>query len=317
MGIHRFKDYDLNLLVTLHVLLEERNVTRAAKRLGVTQSAASRSLSRLREQLDDEVLVRARGQMVPTPRAEAMQAPLKRVLHELGVMLFTIEEIDPATLQRRFRLGMSDYPMVPVLPALVDRLAREAPKVSFAMRPLPTDIDAPLVEGELDLVVCPKQPSTAGIVWSLLARDRFVSICRVGHPRVRRSMDLDAFLRERHLLVAPDGETPLEHVDRALMSLGREREVLVHVPSFHAATQLILSSDLVATLPSALVSKLPSDRVQVFACPVALDGITLHAAWHERMRHDRAHKWFRGVVAEVMADLVSGPTTPAPTDPGA
>ncbi|MEL6347771.1 MAG: LysR family transcriptional regulator, partial [Myxococcota bacterium] len=213
MGIYRFKDYDLNLLVTLHVLLEERNVTRAAKRLGVTQSAASRSLARLREQLGDEILVRARGQMVPTPRAEAMEAPLKRVLHEIGVMLFTLEEIDPATLERSFRLGMSDYPMVPVLPALVERLAQEAPHVRFDVRPLPSDIDAPLVEGELDLVVCPRQPSTVGIVWSLLARDRFVTVCRAGHPRLEHAMDLEAYLRERHLMVAPDGETRVGPVD--------------------------------------------------------------------------------------------------------
>lgn len=299
MAIDRFQDYDLNLLVVLHVLLEERNVSGAAKRLGVAQSAASRSLGRLRQQLGDELLVRTGRRMALTPRAEAMKEPLRKLLLDTGTLLFTAREVDPRALTRTFRIASSDYPMVPFLPRLAAYLEERAPHVLIDARPFRLEFDEALTAGELDLVLTPKRDASAGIIWSPLMRDRFVTVARRGHPRLSDPLCLEDFLAERHVLVVPDGGSKVGAVDQALESDGLSRTVVAHVPSVFAATQLVMSSDVLATLPWGMVSTLPRESLQVFEPPVRLGPIRLHAGWHERLRHDPEHAWLRGVLTEV------------------
>lgn len=304
MAIDRFQDYDLNLLVVLHVLLEERNVSGAAKRLGVAQSAASRSLARLRQQLGDELLVRTGRNMAPTPRAEAMKEPLRKLLLDTGTLLFTAREVDPATLTRTFRIASSDYPTVPLLPRLVAYLEERAPHVRIHSRPFRLDFDDDLTASEIDIVLTPKRDASAGIVWSPLLRDRFVTVGRRGHPRLADTLSLEDFLAERHVLVVPDDGSKTGAVDQALEAEGLSRTVVVRVTSTYAATQLVMSSDMLATLPWGMVATLPREHIWVFEPPVGLDPIRLHAGWHERLRYDPEHTWFRGVLGEVARQLV-------------
>lgn len=311
MAIHKFKDYDLNLLVTLHVLLEERNVTRAARRLGVTQSAASRSLSRLRTQLGDELLVRSNGSMLLTPRAEAMRDPLKTMLFDVGGLLFAAEEVRPAELSRTFRIAATGYPLVPLLPALVRHLEADAPNVRVDALPVFDDLDSALVASEVDLVIGSKQPGAPGVVWSPLMSDRFVVVCRPDHPRLSTEPTLGQLLNERHVDVAPDGGAAFDVLDRALDITGRRRNVVVTVPSVFVATQLVAGSDLVAVLPRGAVASLTAP--QTLLChepPIDLPGIGVHIGWHERVRHDAAHAWFRGVLADVASTLAGDQTPP-------
>ena len=302
MGIDRFKDYDLNLLVVLHVLLEERSVSGAARRLGVAQSAASRSLARLREQLDDEVLVRTGRRMTPTPRAEAMKEPLRELLLGAGKLLFETREVEPATLTRTFRIGSSDYPTGLLLPRLVAHLEHAAPHVRIDLRPFRRTFDEELVGAELDLVVAPKRDATAGIVWSRLLRDRLVTVARQGHPRVEGPLTLARFMAERHVVAGPEGGPETAEVARLLDVEGSSRAV-VRVASFHAAVQLVRASDMLTTLPRGVLSSFSSDTLQVFEPPVAVGPIALHAGWHERLRHDAPHAWLRGVLATVALGL--------------
>ena len=303
MAVDKFKDYDLNLLVTLHVLLEEQNVTRAARRLGVTQSAASRSLSRLRQQLGDDILVRSNGSMLPTSRALAMRDPLKSMLYETGLMLFSTDEVNPAELSRTFRIAATSYPLVPLLPALIGHLEAEAPNVRIHTVPFSDDLDAALVASEVDLVIGPKQVGAAGVVWSPLLKDEFVLACRPDHPRLSTTPTLDELLAERHVQVVPDGGEAFDLLDRTLVANGQQHEPAVTVPSFYAATKLIESSDLVAALPRGIIATLPAFALRCLEPPIELPLVTLHLGWHERVRHDAPHAWFRQALADVAVTL--------------
>ena len=205
MAIDRFQDYDLNLLVVLHVLLEERNVSGAAKRLGVAQSAASRSLARLREQLGDELLVRTGRRMALTPRAESMKEPLRKLLLDTGTLLFTAQEVDQATLARTFpdrQLGLPHGPAA-AAPGCAPRgtgsarAHRRAPASCRLRRRAHRQRTRPGRDAEAD--------ASAGVVWTPLMQDRLVTVSRRGHPRLADTLCLEDYLAERHVRVVPDG----------------------------------------------------------------------------------------------------------------
>lgn len=300
MGINHFRSYDLNLLLMLHVLLEERSVTRTAERMGMAQSAVSRALAKLRDQLGDDLLIRAPGGMAPTPRAAAMKAPLAQLLDDLGALLHIGTHFNPASMQRIFRIATADHPLMLLMPALIEQINTLAPHVQFEVDTLDASFDNALVSGELDLIICPKRDSSAGIIWSPLLTDRFVTIARKNHPRLATSLTLEAFLTERHILATPGPSTTQAIVDRKLEVMGHTRHVAVRVPTFLAALRLVLATDLIATLPEGLVRQSVDDGdLRVFEPPVSLGQITLFSAWHERMRRDPAHAWFRECLQHV------------------
>src|SRR5580658_9990316 len=179
--------FDLNLLVALDALLVEGNVTKAAARIGVTQSAASHALSRLRRLTGDELLVRGRDGMVPTMRAEAMRAPLRRSLDEITSTLSPPRPFDPGTARLRFFIGTSDYAELVLLPGVMARLGREAPGVELRALPVGHDPALELSTGKLDVVIMPAQPNddSQGIRGRKMFSDRFVCIARSGHPLAR------------------------------------------------------------------------------------------------------------------------------------
>lgn len=294
MSLIRFRDYDLNLLLVLHVLLEENNVTRAARRLALTQSATSRALGRLRDQLGDELLVRSGSSMVPTPRAIALKRRLGPVLDELGELLRLAPDVDPRTLRREFRIATADHPIAVLVPELRAHLREHAPGVSVRIDAIDERFSARLASGELDLVVCPRRSSGLGIVWGPVFTDRFVTIARRDHPRIGDALTMADFVREGHVVVAPEPAAAAGIVDRALAAEGRARAVLVRVPSFLVAPLIVAESDLIASVPERILRGDPGARgVRAFAPPVPLPGLTLAMGWHERMRRDPEHTWFR------------------------
>lgn len=301
MSVTRFRRYDLNLLLLLHVLLQERSVTRAAARLSVTQSAVSRALGRLRDQIGDELLVRAAGTMVPTPRALEMMEPLERMLHELGVMLEPQAEVDPSTLERVFRIGTADHPIAVLMPPLLATLSQTAPGVEVDVVGVGPEVDTELATSELDLALIPKQKSAAGIVWSPVFTDRFVTIARERHPRINKRLTLPRFVAEGHLLITPELRARSGIVDRHLTAEGLERRVVLRVPSFLAAPRVVAQTDLIATLPERVVASPSVSGVRIFTPPLKLPTVTVWMAWHERLRHDPVHAWFRRMVVECAA----------------
>jgi DNA-binding transcriptional LysR family regulator len=293
----RHDGIDLNLLAAMHALLEERSVTRAARRLGVTQPAVSRSLGRLRAWFGDPILVRAGGGMRPTARAEALAGPLRRALAELDAVVASEVRFDARTAPRRFVVSAVDYAHAVVLAPLAARLEEEAPAVSLVLRQASDRDERDLADGSLDLLVGPRQTSAAGVVWSSLYEEAYTCLVWRRHPR--RRLSLPAFAALDHVLVAP-WDRPGSVVDAALAERGLARRVAVQASTFLLVPHLLVGTRRVATVPSRLAAVLersyPLRRIEA---PIAVAGFTVCAAWHEVHRGDPGHRWLRERVAEI------------------
>ncbi len=290
---------DLNLLLALDTLLEERSVTRAARRVGLTQPAMSRALSRLRASLADDLLVRSGRALAPTPRALALGPRLHRALERLEAAVVAEPRFDPAAARRTFHLATADYGMAVVVPLLLERLAVEAPQVDIVVHPQAEGDDEALADGRLDALVVPRRRSPPGFVWTELLTDDRVCLVRRDHPTVGKTLSLSQYCALGHVFVTPALQSS-GIVDRALARRGLRRRVAVRVPSFLVAPLVVARSDLVATV-AGRVARLFGDRfpVRALPAPVELPPVTVSLAWHERMRRDAGHVWFRRLVASL------------------
>jgi len=294
---------DLNLLVALDALLAERHVTRAARRIGRTQSATSHALSRLRELLGDPLLVRSGSALVPTPRALELEGPVRAILETIRRILAG-GTFDSRTAARTFTLATADYGELVILPPLLRRLAAEAPGVDLVVRPGTDELAAALGTGGVDLVL---GVSPIGGVPSIHQRmlfdDGFVCVVRAGHPVLRTGLDLDRFVELGHVFIAPRG-TRGGVVDDALARKKRTRRVVAMVPTFLAAPAVVAATDLVLTMPSRLAQRLASAfDLRVLEPPLTLPRFTISAYWHERMHQDPGHAWLRAAVVESVRAL--------------
>ncbi|HEX2571260.1 MAG TPA: LysR family transcriptional regulator [Polyangia bacterium] len=291
---------DLNLLVTLDAVLTEGSVQRASARLGVTQSAVSHALARLREALGDPLVVRTPRGMVPTARAMRLGGTLRHCLAELEGAMHSEAPFDPATAQRAFTLSAADATEFLLLPQLMRRLAEEAPGVDILVRPPLPEVVPDLESGALDLALGVFAEVPGGLRRQPVIHERFVCMVRRGHPRVRRALSLDAYLELSHISIAPRG-TAGNLVDDALARMGRSRRVALRVPHFLVAPLVVAETDLVLILPEHLARRyaemLP---IELIKPPIELTGFTLHQLWHERVQNDAGHVWLRRTVAEIL-----------------
>jgi DNA-binding transcriptional LysR family regulator len=293
--------FDLNLLVALDALLAERSVTRAAGRIGITQSAASHALSRLRKLTGDELLVRGRDGMVPTIRAEAMRAPLRRALEEITGTLSSPGAFDPKTARLRAFIGASDYAELVLLPGIMARLVCEAPGVELRVIMPGQDPASELAAGKLDFVLMPSLPGdeSQGIRARKLFNDRFVCIARHGHPLAKtKTLSLSSFAGAAHALISPWGMEG-GYVDDALARLGLQRKVSIAVPHFLVAPHIVASSDLLLTVAGRVAEVVVGPLGLVVLAPpqeLGLTGFTLSILWHERTHDDPARRWLRDVI---------------------
>lgn len=305
-GIHdELAGLDLNLVLALDALLAERHVTRAAERLGVSQSAASHALARLRDVLGDPLLVRGpRGAMQPTPRALALAPMLSRALTDVAAALRRPEPFAPSTARRTFHLGAGDYAELVLLPRLVARLATAAPGIDLFIRTVPDDIPTAIARGELDAVIAPARPRDVagpGIYQRLLFEEQFVCAVRAGHPATQRKLTLDRYCSLDHLLIAPRG-TYGGFVDDALAALRKRRRVALAVPHFLIVPHVVAGTDLIVTLASRIAAAFAdSHRLATLRPPaeLGLDGFLMHLIWHERAHADDAQRWLRDQIATV------------------
>lgn len=301
---------DLNLLVVLDALLAEHSATRAAVRLGLTQSAVSHALARLRDTLDDPLLVRGGGGLVPTPRADALRQPLRRLLDELTGLLRP-PAFEPATATGTVTVAAADYATSVVVPALAARLATEAPGLDLRLRPPPADGPRALADGEIDLALDVPVPDADGLHARPVLEDGFVAVLRAGHPALAETWTVESFAALRHVLIAPRG-TPGGPVDQGLAERGLQRRLVVTVPHFLAAPHVVARTDAVLTLPTRVAALVVRPLGLVTRpLPFDLGRFTLHAVWHERRHADPAHRWLREAVARAAQGNV-----PDVLDPG-
>ena len=290
--------HDLNLIVALDVLLEEGSATRAADRLGVTQSAVSRMLGRLRTAFRDPLFVRTARGLTPTRRALALSAPLRQAVRELERLVLEAPGFDPSVARRGFRIAAVDYAQVVLIAPLLARLASEAPQLDVEVRQPTAESERDLESGALDLLLMPRQPSGPGVVWTALHEAEYTCVVWQEHP-VRR-LDARAFAAMAHVLVTPRERPGGGAVDVALEEHGLARRVAVRVPTFLMVPYLLVGTDRIATVPTRIATELASRHpLRILPPPVEVAPFTLCQAWHEIHRHDPAHRWLREQVARV------------------
>jgi DNA-binding transcriptional LysR family regulator len=289
---------DLNLLVVLDALLREGSATRAAKRLGRTQSAISHALPRLRDVFGDPLFVRVGPALRPTPRADALRAPLAELLERATGLLGGDGELDPRRLERTFVVGSTDLFDNTALPALLTALATEAPLVSVTTKGVGEHLERALQQREVDIALVAHLETQAGLSGEALFTDVLRLMLRRGHPALRRPMTLDAYCALSHVLVAPKGGDR-GPVDQALADLGRQRHITLRTPSFTAALRVVAATDLVVALPARFARTAPRSVV-VRKLPLPDIGHSFQLAWSQALEHDAGHRWFRNQLRQAV-----------------
>ncbi|MFJ3055333.1 LysR family transcriptional regulator [Herbaspirillum sp. NPDC087042] len=283
---------DLNLLKALAALLDERNVTRAAARLGVTQPAMSGILTRLRENFDDPLFSRTQRGIVPTPRALELQQPLQRILGEIDGLLHPAV-FDPATATLDYTVAATDYALRAIAVPFLTALKQHAPQVRVALASVE---DGPLQErlerGEIDLALSTPEATPPGLHARKLFEEHYVCALRAGHPAARgRRLSLRQFCALEHALVSYAGDPFHGVTDEALARLGLQRRVSLSVKRFLVLPDILRATDMVAVVPQRLVAGV--EGLKLLAPPLPIPGFTKIAAWHERSHRDPAQRWLR------------------------
>lgn len=301
-----FHGIDLNLLAAFDALMDERNVTRAAARVGVSQPAMSAALSRLRALFGDQLFLRSAAGLLPTPRARDLAEPLSQALRQIESTLVTLPTFAPRAVSLTFTLGLSDYPAVVLLPVLARELEKQAPGVSlsvhaFADRDRAIDL---LDAGTIDAAVgVPPTHPESRILTRPILRDEFVTIVRRDHPLVRRGMDMKTYLSLSHLLVSPEGDRHGQ-VDQALAQLGKKRRLALTLPQMFAAPAVVARTDLTATVMKRVALNSAARRKLVlFQPPVALPEVVFDLIWHRRNDSNAAQRWLRDLIASLTGAL--------------
>ncbi|HBL5001583.1 LysR family transcriptional regulator [Enterobacter cloacae] len=294
-------DPDFNLLVALDILLAEASVAGAARRLNLSTSAMSRTLSRLREVTGDPILVRAGRQMVLTPWAESTRDRARHALHEARAVLQpSTDTFRAENLERVFTVRANDGFVVAFGPLLIAAVAEAAPDVCIRFAPKPEKTSRYLREGLVDLEIGVQSNMGPEIRLQRLFEDRFVGAVRKGHPLAALpAVSLEDYVAWGHVVTAPNGSSH-GFVDDALAARGMKRKIASVVPGFPTALSVALASDLIAMVPALYLLNQPmSENVHIFELPFNTRTITVSQMWHPRMEQDPGHRWLREKVLSV------------------
>ena len=293
---------DLNLLVTLDVVLTEGSVARAAERLHLSPSAMSRALARLRETTGDPLLVRAGRGLVPTPRALELREQVSRLVQDAKVVLRPAEQLDLTQLVRTFTIRSREGFVENFGPDLIARAGAEAPGVRLCFVQKPSKESTSLRDGTVDLEIGVVGKTTGPEVRAqALFTDRFIGVVRIGHPLSQGEITPARYASGRHISVSRRGRDR-GPIDEALKPFGLERAITTVVSSFSTALALARSSDLVASVPERQTGNLRAG-MHSFALPVPTPEITVSLLWHPRLDADGAHRWLRSLVLETCAAI--------------
>lgn len=291
---------DLNLLVTLDVLIAEVSVARAARRLRLSPSAMSRALARLRETMGDPLLVRAGRGLVLTPRALALREQIGQLVQDAEAVLRPAEALDLKKIARSFTLRTSEGFVETFGPKLLEEIAEQAPGMRLRFVQKTDKESTSLRDGSVDLETGVIGETTSPeIRVQALFRDHFIGVVRTGHALSRKKITLARYAQGQHVAVSRRGfdKGPVDH---ALQALGLERDVATVVGGFATAMALARSSDLIATVPERHTAGL---RGGMYSFPLPFDGpnLTVSMFWHPRMDGDLAHRWLRERLRAVCA----------------
>ena len=289
---------DLNLLTALDALLAERSVTGAAKRLGLSVSATSRTLTRLRAATGDPLLVQAGRALVPTPHAKQLAARVHTLAQEARAVLGPATgAIDPASLERTFTIRANEGFVAMFAAALVSAMIAAAPRVRLRFAPKPDKAVTPLREGHIDLEIGTTGASAPEMRGQLLFRDRFIGAAHSNHVLLRAPITPQRYAACGHVIASRRGAL-MGPVDDALHAIGLKRDIVVIVPSFLDALSIARETDLVALVPRSCLRNAEgvARGLRGFDLPVSTPELAISTMWHPRLDADPAHRWFRQTI---------------------
>jgi len=291
-------DHDLNLLVSLHALLDERHVSRAAVRLGVSQPAMSRALSRLRAMFEDPLLVRGRSGMEPTARALELAPQLETLLRDVRELVRPVH-FDPAAATGRVCIAAPDIVAYMIVPGLIRLFAQVAPGLDLEIKKWSPEWRSQLDEGSIDLTVGVPAGDEPNLRSRPLVDTRWVCALRSGHPALAQPWTAENFARLDHLVVSLTGRGG-GPIDAALEEMGLSRRIGLRVPYPLLSPLLVAETELVLTTPQWLATKLAAYvAIEVRQPPLRLPPIRAPMVWHERSHRDPRHRWFRQMLAQL------------------
>lgn len=299
---------DLNLFPILEAVIREGNVTRAARKLGLSQPKVSRALAQLRAQLGDELMIRTRGGMEPTPRARLLLGPLSRALDDVRRAIALESGFEPRETHATFTVSMNDYESLMLLPALHARLVSEAPHARLSVhefrRPI---VEEALTNGTVQLAIARIANPAPHLHQRDLFTESFVLAMRRGHPLDRPHPTIAQIASVPHIIISPGGAGDLRGLfDSAIEAAGHSRRVVLSVPHFLAAPHVLASSDAVMVTPRRLAERyaelLP---ISIRPLPVPTDGFVVSMTWHLRVAADPAQRWLRRLVSDIAGSIDS------------
>lgn len=297
-------DVNLNLLVALKALLDERHVSRAAVRCHVTQSAMSKNLARLRDMLGDRILVRSGNALVRTPLAESLVPRVDAILRDVTGVLES-GGFDPAVSRREFAVSVTDYLAQYVLPAALAPAYAEAPYVSVDIRIWNVDVEQALRDGRVDVASCILYgPVAPDMLYSVTGEDGFSCLMRADHPLAGGELTLADYVAHSHVVIT-SGTDKQRVIDTALAREGERRRVALRVPLYASAMEIVSRSDLLLTVPAHIGRNL-GPRYGLFARPLPFDAprFSFGIMWHRRTDADPGNIWLRG---HLLRELFASP----------
>ena len=296
------RTFDLNLLVAFDILLRELNVTRAAEHMFVTQSAMSHSLHRLRQQLDDPLLVKTPTGMKPTERALALIGPVRALLSDMEQLIQPPLEFEPALSTRRFVLAATDYMELLLLPGLSALIEQLAPGIDIHVKRTESAFPlAQLENGSLDVVLGFESVLSppADLNSRHLFSDQMACVVRHNHPLLQKAPSLDEYLTIPHMLISRTG-SHVGLIDQKLSEMGLERRIKLIVPHFLSAPMIVAQTDMVLSLPYRIAEQFQKiANLKLFPVPLDLPSYDLVMIWHQLREKDPAHRWLRDRISTI------------------
>jgi DNA-binding transcriptional LysR family regulator len=306
---------DLNLLVAFDALVSQGSVSAASRRMGLSVPAMSRTLTRIRAVLGDQVLVRAGRRMIPTPHALRLKGQVQDVLEQIQRVL-SPAQLDLAHTHRSFTIRCNETVAGTIAARLAELVAARAPGISLCFAPEGDEDVEALRDGRVHLQIGPRMRKGPELRTRKLLRERFVAVVRADHPLGQQPMTLQAYLRTRHVSASRHGRLH-GPIDTMLEQRGLARSIALIVASHSAAAMVAAGSDLVATIPSRLAARLASLGLRIRSYPLPLETglVDIALAWHPCFDADPVHRWLREQVVAVFIPSLPDREARADVDP--
>jgi len=299
------KNFDLNLLRVFNAIYEERNVSRAASTVMLSQPAMSNALTRLRTAFDDPLFVRTPRGMEPTEVALKISGPIREAVISLENAINFRQTFDPHSIDRRFRIGLSDLSQMIVIPRVAEKLRQLSPLASIECIELSRDgyADA-LVSGHIDVAIGHVQTLKSNTFQLSLFHDSYCCVTAKGYLGSEEILTTELFETTPHIAIRSGGAEP--QIDKHFSDHKKVRITQVTVPHYLSALKLVSRTPYIATLPKKIVEQSAGDRIHVFKCPIELHDANIRMFWHSRTENDPVFKWIRQIIAELYSvDLLT------------